>query len=75
MTIHDDVVNQVERNVQSDEEQLEGSKLQRALLVSEISEWDALESINGHGNEHRPDVSRMVGVAHRIAQRRDEEEY
>ena len=33
------------------------------------------ESINSHRYEHRPDVSRMVSVAHRIAQRRDEEEY
>ena len=75
VTIHDDVVNYIERNVQTDEEQLEGSKLQRALLVSEISERNALESINSHGYEHGPYVSRMVGVAHRIAQRRDEEEY
>ena len=75
VTIHDNVVNQVECNVQSDEEQLEGSKLQRALLVSEVSERDALESINSHGNEHGPYISWMVGIAHRIAQRRDEEEY
>ena len=75
VTIHDDVVNQVERNVQTDEEQLEGSKLQWALLVSEVSERNALEGINSHGYEHGPYISRMVGVAHRIAQRRDEEEY
>ena len=63
VTIHDDVVNQVERNVQTDEEQLEGSKLQWALLVSEVSERNALEGINSHGYEHGPYISRMVGVA------------
>ena len=36
------------------------------------SERDALEGINSHGYEHGPYISRMVGVAHRFAQRRDE---
>ena len=75
VAVHDDVIDEVEGNVESDEEQLEGGKLQRAFLVSEIGEGDALEGVYRHGDEHRPHIRRMVGVAHRLAQGRDEEEH
>ena len=75
MTVHDDVVNEVEGDVQADEEQLERCKLQWTLFVSEVSERNALESIDCHGYEHRPYVGWMFRIAHRIAQWRDEEEH
>ena len=75
MTIHNDVINEVEHDVHRNEEQLESGKLQWALLVSQVSEWDALEGIYRYGNKHRPYVGRMVGIAHGIAQRLQEDEH
>ena len=73
MTAQHDVVSQIEQDVEQDEEQFEGSKLDGALLVTQISEGNALEGIDGHGDKHGPHVGRMVCISHCRAQRTKEQ--
>ena len=54
----------VERYVQNDEQQLEGCKLDGALLLTQVGKRYALKGIDGHRHGHNPDVRRMLGIAH-----------
>ena len=56
---------QVEADVHYDEQHLERGELYRALLVAQIRERNGLERVERYGQGHRPDVGRMVGIAHR----------
>lgn len=45
-------VEQVEDDVEDDVDKLQGSELERLLLITQISEGNALECVNGNADKH-----------------------
>ena len=70
-----DEVHQVQGDVQADEQQFQRRELERPLLVPQVGEQDGLEGVQGHHDGERPDIGRMLGIAHRRGDGADEGEH
>ncbi len=65
-------IDQVQRDVQENEQQLQGGKLNGLFLIPEVREQDGLEGVQGHGGRHRPHKGGMAGIPHAPADRAQE---
>ena len=74
MSAENKIVDKVQDDVQSDEQQLECRKLYRTLLVPEVGKRNALEGVNRHRNRHYPYIRGVRRVAHETADGLQEDE-
>ena len=57
-------VSQIQQDIEEDKKQLEGGKLDRAMVAPQMRKGNALKSIDGYADKHCPDVFRMVRILH-----------
>ena len=62
-------IDDVEQDADSDIQQLQGSKLQGFLLLTQMRKGNAQEGINGNGNSHHTHIFRMFAIAHQLTDR------
>ena len=72
MTVHAEVVDAIENDIQEDEQQFQCGKLNGSLLVAKVGERYALEGIDSHTSEHASDIFGMVMILEQVGNRLQE---
>ena len=74
MAVEQDVIDNIQRDVDGNVQQLQGSKLDGFLLLTQIDKRNGTHSIDGYCQRHSRHVGRVVAISQEVTDRHNEQQ-